>query len=453
MPELVAFLQATSAPGLHLEESDLVPVPTAHPELGDWAAPLVYLNRGLKVETVHEHTERRLSITARERHPIVTGRVRLTIEVDPDVGQLKRFHLASVHDGHRFVTVPTRPEARVSVWSAAQSYIDTLATHDLFSGCVLLRRGPETIFQACAGIANQASQTRIGAGTRFNLASLTKMFTAVGVLRMVQDGRLSLQDEINDHLPQCVDSWRGITVHELLTHTGGFGPAVLTGDLHWLWKDRCRDMETWWDLVKRCTPEREMHRHWHYSNVGYVILGVILQHAAQKDYFDTVRELIFKPAGMHGAGFDEIDFDHPERATGYELHIRHPTDLARPRRTHVREIEVRGGPHGYAYANAMDLVNFIQATRNGTLLDEARMHLLASTFVPTNRSDSQAGYGVFKVHADDRDLLHMSGAGTGISAWLDFDLSSELTTVVLSNYGPPAAHRVGRELRSLLTRV
>lgn len=453
LPDLVAYLTSTSTPDTRVEESDLLPVATPNPQLGDWVAPLVYLNRGLKIEVVHEEHNARISVTARERVPVVTGRVRLTVTVDPITGQLQRFHMASIHDGHRFVTVPVRSAARASVWTAARSYLDFIGGLDLFSGCVLVQGEDDPLLDVCIGETHKGAGAKITSRTRFNLASITKAFTAVAALRLVQDGRLGLHDEVNAHLPEPVDAWRGVTLHQLLTHTAGFGPAVLTGDLHWLWKDRCRDMTAWWNLVRSRVPDPAQRGEWHYSNIGYVILGLAIQHAAAEDYYDYVRRVVFEPPGMQGAGFDELDFEHPERAVGYEVHAERPDAPARPRRSHARDVEIRGGPHGYAYATAADLVRFMRAVLAARLLDAAHTRLLLDSFVPTNRPDSQAGYGLFRVHANDRELLHVSGAGPGISAWLDHDLKRDTTTVVLSNYGPPAAHRIGRELRSLLARA
>lgn len=451
LPELVAYLTSTSTPDTCIEESDLIPAPTPRAHLGDWAAPLVYLNRGLKVEAVLEDNNARISVTARERIPVVTGRVRLTLTVDPITGQLERFHMASIHDGHRFVTVPVQPAARTSVWTAIQSYLDSIGDLDLFSGYLLVQGEGDPLLEVCLGEMHKGTGAKITSRTRFNLASITKAFTAVAALRLVQGGRLDVHDEVNVHLAEPVASWRGVTLHDLLTHTAGFGPTVLTGDLYWLWKDRCRDMTTWWNLVRSRVPNPARRGTWHYSNVGYVILGLAVQHAAGEDYYDYVRRVVFEPTGMDGAGFDELDFEHPERAVGYEVYADQPGEAARPRRSHTRDIEIRGGPHGFAYATGADLVRFMRAILDGRLLDETRTRLLLNSFVPTNRPDSKSGYGVFRVHLNDRELLHISGAGTGISAWIDHDLHRDMTTVVLSNYAQPAAHRVGRELRSLLT--
>ena len=322
----------------------------------------------------------------------------------------------------------------------------------LASSCYLTN-DTVAFLEMCAGEMHKGIGTEVTPRTRFNLASITKAFTAVAVLHLVQSGRLDLQDEVNLHLAEPVAAWQGVTLHALLTHTAGFGAAVLTGDLHWLWKDRCRDMNTWWALVRSRVPDPALRGTWHYSNVGYVILGLVINHASHEEYFDYVRKVVFEPAGMSGTAFDELDLEHPLRAVGYEVYVDRPGEVARPRRSHTREIEIRGGPHGFAYATGADLVRFVRALLDGKLLDKTRTELLLNTSVPTNSPDSRAGYGIFRVRSNDQELLHLSGAGTGISAWIDHDLHKDVTTVVLSNYAQPAAHRVGRELRSLLSRA
>src|SRR5262249_40829203 len=106
-----------------------------------------------------------------------------------------------------------------------RSYLDLLARRDEFSGAVLLGKGDEILFEQAYGFANHAFNARSTLDTKFNLGSMGKMFTAVAVLQLAQQGKLSLQDTLLKRVPDYPDKEiaGNVTVEQLLTHTSGLG--------------------------------------------------------------------------------------------------------------------------------------------------------------------------------------------------------------------------------------
>jgi CubicO group peptidase (beta-lactamase class C family) len=117
-------------------------------------------------------------------------------------------------------TVATRSDAVIA--AEIDTYIGKLVNAKLFNGVVLVARDGNVIFERGYGMADREAQTPITDGTQFYLASLNKPFTVAAILLLQQDGKLTVNDPICTYLPDCPDAWQPITIHQLLTHTGGF---------------------------------------------------------------------------------------------------------------------------------------------------------------------------------------------------------------------------------------
>ena len=146
---------------------------------------------------------------------------------------------------------------------------------------------------------------------------MNKMFTATAVLQLVQAGKINLTDPLGKYLPDYPnkDVATKVTIHHLLTHTGGtgdfFGPEF---DKHRL------ELRTLQDYVK-LYGERglafEPGSRWDYSNYGFLLLGLVVQKASGQDYYEYVREHIFKPAGMNSTDSLPEDQTVADRSIGY----------------------------------------------------------------------------------------------------------------------------------------
>jgi CubicO group peptidase (beta-lactamase class C family) len=103
----------------------------------------------------------------------------------------------------------------------ADEYVSAYVQAGRFSGCVLLARDGETIFEKAYGLASIEHEVPNTLETRFKIHSTTKLFTATGIMLLAQEGRLRVEDAVRDHLPECPDAWSEVTLHHLLTHTSG----------------------------------------------------------------------------------------------------------------------------------------------------------------------------------------------------------------------------------------
>lgn len=136
------------------------------------------------------------------------------------------------------------------------------------------------------GLASMEPDRLVTPETPFVLTSLTKQFTAAGIMLLVQDGRLGLDDRITKYLAEVPDSWRAITVKHLLTHTSGLSDRLWYGT----------EEERW--SVFNEPPDFELGERWAYSDLGYVLLGVIIEKVSGKPYREFLADRIFVPLDM-----------------------------------------------------------------------------------------------------------------------------------------------------------
>ena len=182
---------------------------------------------------------------------------------------------------------------------------------------MLVARNGTVIYSDAKGLADRENRTPNTLETKFRMGSMNKMFTATAVLQLVQAGKVKLDAPLGTYLTDYPnrDVATKVTIHHLLTHTGGtgdiFGPEF---DAHRL------ELKTLGDYVKLYGArglEFEPGSKWEYSNYGFLLLGVIVEKVSGQSYYDYVRDHIFKPAGMTGSGSEPEDVAVPGRANGY----------------------------------------------------------------------------------------------------------------------------------------
>ena len=306
---------------------------------------------------------------------------------------------------------------------AVAALMDREAAAGRFSGTVLVAKGDQILLRHSAGFAVRSLKVPIRGNTRFQMASLGKLFTTVAIGQLVEQGRVSLDDSITRFLPEHPE-WTKVKVRHLLAHTSGFGSY---------WGPKFEGKRTSIKAVKDYFPffEKtpltfEPGSRFDYSNVGFILLGAILEKATGQDFFDYVQGHVFNPAGMVDSGYFEADEDLPRLALGY---MRPPDwPQGKPLRTHSQIKPFKGGPAGDAISTAPDLRRFMAALHSGNLLSPATIQRLWTPVnelpkSPGSSASSRSLYGLgFSIIQDAKGTLigHTGGfPGTGTRCFLD----------------------------------
>lgn len=325
-------------------------------------------------------------------------------------------------------------------WQAVADEAARLETEEELSGILRVTRGDEVVYESVHGMANRADRIPVRRSTRFATASLSKMFTAVGVLDAAGRGELRLDDSVVGILPpqRRPGTLRDdVTVHHLLSHTSGIADYFeededLPGyreDYGALWADlptyRVRDyvalLPLFADLPPVCPPGTA----YHYSNAGYVLLGILLAEVSGMPFAEAVGSRVFGPAGMRSSGYLAMDEVHPDIAHGY---LR-PLTPGGPWRTNIYSVPAVGGGDGGALVTAEDVERFLRAVALGGVWRGVTPDLVLTRRAAAAEGWS-SGYGV---EVRDDGVFGKDGGDPGVAAVSRYDPATDTTAVLLAN--------------------
>jgi D-alanyl-D-alanine carboxypeptidase len=241
---------------------------------------------GFELIAIEGSEAERLRVRMRERRGGGIAELTLATAGNPP-------RLAGVMLSPAAAPLPPLSEARDPV-----AALDEAAQRTEFSGTLLVARNGALLLEKAYGLADRALGTPNAAGTRLNIGSMNKMFTAVAILKLVSTGAVRLDAPLREYLPEYPNEELSskVTVRHLLSHTGG------TGDIFTPAYERARavtrEPKDFVELFGTRALAFEPGTRWEYSNYGYVLLGRVIEKVSGVSYFDYVRANVFEPAGM-----------------------------------------------------------------------------------------------------------------------------------------------------------
>lgn len=364
--------------------------------------------------------------------------VRFVLELEPTKPyRIVRFSLLAVPRPTDFI------EPRLSEPEAIAA-LDAKLKHDVavdqFSGAVLLARlgsgSTKVLFGKAYGLQDREEKVENSLDTRFRIGSMTKMFTAVSILQLVQAGEINLTDPVGKYITDYPNKEVAskVTIHHLLTHTGGtgdvFGPELNAHRLE------IRSHDDYIALLGKRAPAFEPGSRWAYSNYGMVLLGAVIERVSHQSYYDYVAEHVYKPAGMTRSGSEPESVDVPDRAIGY-MHPQGATTWM----PNTETMGYRGSAAGGSYSTVGDLLKFTEALLGHRLLSTEYTELLISGKVDADRG-FRYSYGFQDWRKDGAGPVGHNGGAPGMNGELRIYPQTGYVVAVLSNLDPPAAQQV-----------
>jgi CubicO group peptidase (beta-lactamase class C family) len=294
-------------------------------------------------------------------------------------------------------------------------------------GAMLLQRGTEDLVAVAGGTTGNSPDTECTLGTRFQIASVSKQFTAAAVLLLADRGVLSPDDPVRDWLDGCPAAWDPITVHHLLSHSGGL--------VHW------RDLPGL-DLTKPAGAGELLRRfasvpllsppgeRFSYSSPGFVLLGLIVERAAGQPYGAFLAREVFEPLGMT-ATFSGSPRGEPGLATGRQDGAVVPS----------WELDTANLGTGSIWSTVGDLASWDRALADGGVLSDAARQAMFTAHVPVQDDDGVIraegyGYGWFTGTASGgRRIFCHPGDQPGFCSFNAWFPDDDVRLAVLSNEG------------------
>lgn len=274
------------------------------------------------------------------------------------------------------------------------------------------------------GLANVELNVPATKETVFEIGSVSKQITAVAIMLLVEEGKISVDEKISKYLPNTPESWNKVTVRNLLTHTSGIKSYTGLSGFE-LTKRLKRD-----EFIKSIGVhplEFEPGERYIYSNSGYNLLGFIIESVSQKSYWDFLGERIFKPLGMSQTANRDPQFIVSNRADGYEWEngklVGRDYDL-----TDVFSA-------GAIVSTVTDLAKWDAALRGDTFLKNESKAQMWTQVVFNNGKPHPYGFGWNVTEFREHKLLSHSGQTAGFAANVSRYVDDNLTVIVLTNLG------------------
>jgi CubicO group peptidase (beta-lactamase class C family) len=281
-------------------------------------------------------------------------------------------------------------------------YLARLAAYG-YSGSALVARGGRVLLHKGYGLADRERGRPYTAETLFDVASISKQFTAAAILKLEMEGRLKVEDPLAKFFPEAPPDKAAITLHQLLTHTSGLRDTF--GDEY---EAITRD-----ELLHRAFASRLLvppGRRYRYSNAGYSVLAAVLEVASGRAYGDYLRERLFTPAGMRHTGFRLPPADLGLLAKGYTAEGAWGTPLDHPWAPDGPWWELRG--NGGILSSTGDLYRWHRALAGDAVLAGAQRQKYVTPYVREGRSshtDYAYGWSIGKSPTGQREISHIGG--------------------------------------------
>tara|TARA_R110002073_G_scaffold326975_1_gene507311 strand:- start:20446 stop:21477 length:1032 start_codon:yes stop_codon:yes gene_type:complete len=301
------------------------------------------------------------------------------------------------------------------------SQIEQLVYEGKFSGSVLYYKNNAILFDKSYGFANRQANIKNGKGFKYNLGSINKLFTKIAITKLIMEGKLTLNDFAKKHVPELREkNTHKITIYHLLTMTSGFGDYLSDKEFTSNRKLYTK-MSDYLPLIlqKELTFEPGSDRG--YSNVGYELLGIIIERVSGMDYYKYIQENIFDIAGMKNTGYYTFDDKVKDLSIGYHKDSNGNT------LPNWNFKSYKGTAAGGGYSTVYDMLSLAKVLLTYKILDKNHTDLLCKKF---NIANNRYYY------------ISAAGGGPGINARLYLNRTKKEITVVLANQDSPSANLV-----------
>lgn len=322
--------------------------------------------------------------------------------------------------------------------AAFQSYVAPYVLSNNFTGSVLIERGGKVLFDQSYGFADRDTHVPNRNKTRFHVASVSMQFTAAAILRLVDQGTLSLTTHVSDIVPGIAGGDK-ITIHDLLLQRSGLTDINGLED----YNEVLAHHQTPAALVAKIKSKPLLFepgtKYVHEEHSAYNLLALILETKTGLSFSAAVTSLVFQPAGLSKAfADDDAVSSEPDIAEGYQ-----------PLRVH--EIEPAASIHWSAKAgnasvaiSTLDAAKWIRALFHSPFLkDASRNELLATS--------PRVGYGWMRTESDryHETIYYMNGRAPGFSSFVMYLPKEDLSVIAFSNVYSSATTTIGNDLAAI----
>jgi CubicO group peptidase (beta-lactamase class C family) len=322
-----------------------------------------------------------------------------------------------------FVIVVTSCAPKSNLETAFATYMREAVDAWRFQGSILVAKNDTVLFEGGFGLADKETGRKNKPSTQFPIASITKVFTAIAVMQLIEQGKLELDQPVTrylrDYLPETGDR---ITIRHLLSHTSGMPDFGQISDFPKK-AGLARSLEQMLEIISSEPLLFDPGSRQHYSSSGYFVLGAIVEEVAQKSYETYIRDHVARPFGLQHTGFVPGPVGDGERAFEY---FRGPDGGLEPAVAITPTIAYSVGA---LLSTVGDLHRLDRALAEDTILEAPSIEMM------TTPAHGEYGLGFAVRIWDGHRIVGHGGGAPGVSAVFERWPDEPLCVVVLSNVG------------------
>jgi CubicO group peptidase (beta-lactamase class C family) len=286
-------------------------------------------------------------------------------------------------------------------------------------------RDGRIVFARGYGLANIEHAVAVTPNTVFHIASISKNILAAVVLKLADEGKLRLDDDVTKYVPEAPTHGRPVTVRQLLNHTSGINSFTSAPEAE---NNERLDLthEQVLGLIKDKPLDFEPGTSWRYDNSAFYLAGMVVERVTRQEYGDYLREHLFKPLGMNSASLCDARMVTPHLASSYE--VDHGTFVHAPLMSWRLPFAA-----GAVCATAEDLLKWQAGLDAGRVLSASSLKLMRA---PTTLVDGTAidyGLGTRLGSLDGHRVFGHTGGGGGFNSLLESFPDDHLTIAILMN--------------------
>ncbi|WP_343604353.1 serine hydrolase domain-containing protein [Fluviicola sp.] len=309
-----------------------------------------------------------------------------------------------------------------------------------FNGNVLIAEHGNVIYEKSFGLANEETNEKLNLETVFELASVSKQFTAMGIVQLQKEGKLSYNDPISKYIPE-LKKYENITIQNLLIHTGGLPDYMQLmmeekGD-----KTNSVTNEDVITFFQKSHPEKEFEsgEKFSYSNSGYIILASIIERVSGKSFENYLKEKIFIPLGMNNTFVYRKRYE-PKQIGNYALGYIYSDSL---KRKILPDEEGKNSLYvyldgtfgdGMVNSNLHDLLKWDRALYTNNLINDEDKKIIFSSYKTKDSLETDYGFGWF-INQDSLygKIVSHTGRWAGYLTVFERDIDHDKTIIILQN--------------------
>jgi D-alanyl-D-alanine carboxypeptidase len=323
---------------------------------------------------------------------------------------------------------------------AADSLADAaIRTGNVAALSIAVVRGGDTIVMKGYGMANLENDVPATAETVYRIGSVTKQFTSVAIMRLVEQGKLSLDDEVTKYVPNAPTHGRRILVRHLLNHTSGIPSYTDVGPAFGRRARLDLPHDSLLAIVRDDSLQFEPGSHFYYNNTGYYLLGMILERVTGKPYGEHLRESLFVPNGLTSTVYCSVGPIIKHRASGYDRG-----------RNGLVNTDYIGMDLPYAAGSlcstVRDLVKWTSLLHSGKLVNATSFAAMTTPVKLTSGRPMSYGFGLSVDSVGTHLAIHHGGGINGFISELAHYPNDSLTIAVLANTAPAPSNQIAEAI-------